>query len=111
MVLVVVDAHRLLVDVRLERVVVVGQRRDFVRHRWTSRDLEGPAFYHPARATRLRAADDPSEPVLPPDREAAPRGRRGAVPQAARARRPGPPAGHRAVVVAARRLARAPERG
>src|SRR3954470_16562291 len=32
-VLVVVDAHRLLVDVRLERVVVVRQRRDLESHR------------------------------------------------------------------------------
>ena len=31
-VLVVVDAHRLLVDVRLERVVVVGKVRYFVSH-------------------------------------------------------------------------------
>jgi hypothetical protein len=31
-VLVVMEAHRLLVDVRLERRVVVGQRRDFERH-------------------------------------------------------------------------------
>ena len=30
--LVVVDAHRLLVDVRLERVVVVGERRNFESH-------------------------------------------------------------------------------
>jgi hypothetical protein len=32
-VLVVVEAHRLLVDVRLERRVVVGQVRNLVRHR------------------------------------------------------------------------------
>src|SRR5215813_2255682 len=32
-VLVVVDAHRLLVDVRLERAVVVRQRRDLEGHR------------------------------------------------------------------------------
>ncbi len=32
-VLVVVDPHRLLVDVRLERVVVVRQRGQFVGHR------------------------------------------------------------------------------
>src|SRR4051812_38106886 len=31
-VLVVVDAHRLLVDVRLERAVVIGKRRDLERH-------------------------------------------------------------------------------
>ena len=31
-VLVVVDPHRLRVDVRLQRVVVVGQRRNFVSH-------------------------------------------------------------------------------
>ena len=32
-VLVVMEVHRLLVDVWLERVVVVGQRRDFEGHR------------------------------------------------------------------------------
>jgi hypothetical protein len=32
-VLVMVDAHRRLVDVRLERAVVVGKGRDLVRHR------------------------------------------------------------------------------
>jgi hypothetical protein len=38
-VLVVVHAHRRLVDVRLERGVVVGERRDFVGHAGSSRDL------------------------------------------------------------------------
>src|SRR5262245_30868355 len=35
MVLTVVDPHRLFVDRRLERVVVVGQGRQFVRHRFS----------------------------------------------------------------------------
>ena len=32
--LVVVEMHRLLVDMRLERAVVVRERRDLVGHRW-----------------------------------------------------------------------------
>ena len=78
--LVVVDAHRRLVDVGLERVVVVGEIRDVVSHRMGH------------TTGRLAQPRDAPLDLPAPDREAAPRRRRGAVAQAPRARGHDPPA-------------------
>src|SRR4051794_391690 len=59
--------------------------------------------------TRLRASDDAPQPLLPADREAAARRRRGALAQAARARRDGPAGRGGPVELAAGGLARAAE--
>src|SRR3954470_8037192 len=59
--------------------------------------------------TRLRASDDASEPVLPTYREAAPRGRGGALAQAARPGRDGPPGRRGPLELVARGLACAAE--
>ena len=70
----------------------------------------GPRRSVSLTCTRLRARDDPPVRLLPADREAAARRRRGALAQADGPRRADPPARRRPVDVAAGRLARAPER-
>ena len=90
-VLVVVQPHRLLVDVRLERVVVVGKRRDLVGHRGSPRGrgrLRQPVQSAAAARGQLRAGRRAvgsrrmREPALPAHRAPAAGRRRGALAQA-----------------------------
>src|SRR5205823_9840097 len=135
-VLVVVEFHRLLVDVRLEGVVGVGERGNGIGHfrcslssspgRGTPAVLSEahtrsgrsgapfcaarrPDLYaRPAYACRRAAsAHDPAVRLSAAHREGAARRRGGALTPAHGARGPGPPDGGRDVDLAAGRLARA----
>src|SRR5436305_15127905 len=76
MVLVVMQVHRLFVDVRLERVVVVGKRRNFERHRRLLVSAFGDAGLLSLRdtlrppMTRLSSYFLPTEREPPADAEA-----------------------------------------
>ena len=108
MMLVVVDRHRLRVDVRLERVGGVRQGRNLVGHGACSPLFGGlVAGLYPRRLAPLTR--DPLSQLLLPDRARAARRRRGDLAQAHGARRAHPPGRLGPVVVAARGLARAPE--
>ena len=113
--LVVMELHRRVVDVRLERVVVVGETAELRRPSRAPCGSESLRTVAPllsaGRATRrLRARDDPPLQLLPADRARGARRRRGDLAQADGARRADPPGRLGAVVVAAGRLARAPAR-
>src|SRR6185295_3217472 len=61
--LVVMQLHRLLVDVRLERVVVIGKGRNLVSHRGSSRTSSGRD--EPSNPTKAQSATPSGYPSRP----------------------------------------------
>src|SRR6185436_18005669 len=115
-VLVVVQRHRLRIDVRLERVVVVGKGRHLVGHRFSSRTSSGRDLSsNSTKAQDLTSggycwALDARLTALLSHGTSTARRRGGDLAQAHGPRGPRPAARIRSVDVAAGRLAGAPER-